>query len=680
MIALSLPLVFSAIRATLRYRDRVDRVLSLATAAQGLPFALPPMPVDMKPFREEMRAFFRSGEGLTILVLHGLAERFAQLDAQLTGGQGITDPTLLQSFDQCTELYRRARSIGPFLLQPELKDPAMLARYAATGPGDDARLAYFVVESDRLSRNTTLARLVLTTVDTLLEYLGENANTFIANPRTRGWVEGVVQAFAGQDFDDTSVRDLFRDLLAAGVASLLDQTQSLPLKPWVAALCSAINETRRELAQQANGDGARAYDALMRLFGEQGLERLANSLVVRAAEQTALSTDSDLLRRVLRAGLQEIARARDAQGGFVDLFANEAARHRVLEALIEAGLGGTQGVLARIAADGRPFSAAVLTALVDAVRTEAANRQLFAEIAQGEIAGELYAVALAAIATNGQALANESGIPALVADLVAALAAELSAAPSVGKLERVARNRLVAAALEVLAQHAQVLVAEHNYASPIVAAVVDAAAAGAADGFTATDLQQVLGAALQTLVDHVRLALLNKAQAAALAALTAALAGAPAGVRKAAARRALLMSVLTAVAANPKILADATALQRLPMLAKAVLTAMLQAQARELLSDSDVLAGFDAVLLSASRRVRVFIERAEAIADLEALLRQSLTLIEQELGRSIDQPLLPRALEQVAQAYCKAPFVLAVASAQQLQEFFDAIRSWLEQQ
>jgi hypothetical protein len=254
-IGLSMSLVLSAIRATIRYRDRVDRVLSLSTAAEGLPFALPQVPMDTKPQRDEMRRFFRTGEGQTLLVLNGLDQDFTRWDELLRSGHSIQGAALLDNFDQCTELYRRSQGIGLYVLQPQLRDPAMLKSSALSGSGDDARLAYFVVESDRLSKNSTLSRLVLITADTLLELLGEDASSFIAHPRTRSAVESLIKSFtADRDFDDESAREIFRRLLGAAVTTALEDTSLLPNAPLLDALYGAINDVRKELKQQANGN------------------------------------------------------------------------------------------------------------------------------------------------------------------------------------------------------------------------------------------------------------------------------------------------------------------------------------------------------------------------------------------------------------------------------------------
>jgi len=675
-----MPLALSAIRALMRYRDRVDRVLSLSTAAEGLPFALPPIPQDMKPFREEMRAFFRTGEGLTILVVHNLERGFGEWDQGLAAGKAIQDPALLDNFDKCTELYRRARNIGPYLLQPALRDPAMLGRYAASGPGDDARLAYFVVESDRLSRNTALTRILLVTADTLLEYLGENANVFISNPRTRGVVESLLEEFAGkQDFDDESTQHIFRALLGAGVVAVLDHTEVPPNYPVLKALYGAINDVRKEIKDKAEGDDTRTQDTLARLFGENGLERIGRFFMVRVAADPSLAVDGKVARDAVKAALGEIVAAYEASGTFKGLFASAEARNRVLEALIEVGAGHAAEVLKRRGADGKPLSSAVLTALAASVQVEAGKRGLFAAVAKGEIVGDLYAVALSAVAVNAAALADEAKVSPVVAELLAALAGSLESVPFRAGLPPAARDKMVSAALKVLAKHPEVLAGDRKYASAVAAAALEAAAAGAPDGLAAEDLEAVLDAALTAAGDNALLAGMSEAQAQALKAVTDAVAAAPLpGLRQAAARKALLFAALAAINTNPRVWTSERARRQLQPLIAALLAVVREGRARQLLSDSDVVEAFEVLLGAVAERAKGLLAREGASEDLKAILGKAWDLVEEELGRTLDRERVPALLARVALAYCKAPFAIAQVPPETVDKLLNDIRDWLD--
>src|SRR5262245_37945191 len=123
-----MPLVLSAIRAVMRYRDRVDRVLSLSTAADKLPFDVPPVLGDPADYFEPMRIFFRTPEGQTILAVQGLQEGFNTWDRMVRDKQPVDAPALKQNWLDCSALYRRTVNMGPYLLQPELKSAAALQK------------------------------------------------------------------------------------------------------------------------------------------------------------------------------------------------------------------------------------------------------------------------------------------------------------------------------------------------------------------------------------------------------------------------------------------------------------------------------------------------------------------------------------------------------------------------
>lgn len=677
--ALSMPLILAAVRALMSYRDRVDRVLSLSTAAEGLPFALPPVPLDMRPYREEMRAFFRTEDGRTILVIHALWEGFVAWDRLLADDRTITDPVLRDNIDKCVELYRRARSIGPYLLQPALKDPETLQRYAESGPGIDARLAYFIVDSDRLSRNSTLTRILLVTADTLLEYLGQNANTFISNTRTRIIVESLIEEFAGkQDFDDYSAQEIFRSLLGAGVAAVLDHTEALPDKRALVALYGAINNVRKEIKEKQGNDG-KAYDTLARLFGEGGLERIGRFFLDRVAADTSLVTHGETIGAAIKAVLSEIVAAYDADGTFIGLFADQAARQRILEALVEVGAGRAVTLLERKGSDGRPFSSAVLAALATSVQQETNKHQLFKNIASGRIYGDLFAVGLASVATNPKALSDELEIPKVMAELISAMAVTLEGTSFPENLDSSQRDKLVSAALSVLSKHPEALTGIHGYAGAVLAAALQGAALGMADGFTAEDLEDVVDAALKAAGDNATLAGMADAQAAALKAVTDTIGGSSlTALSTRLARKSLLFAALAAVNASPKVWSSEQARHTLQPLISALIDVLKEGSKRQLLSDSAMVDAFAVLMKAVGTRARGIVARTDASADLKSILLKGLDLAEEELGHTVTQESIPALLERIALAYCKSPFVLADMPGETIDRFFNDIREWLD--
>src|SRR5262245_34689924 len=102
---LAIPFALSAIQALVRFRGRVDTILSLNEAAVDLPFALPPPPQDIAPHIDPMVAFFRTPVGEPILDLRGLRAEF-ELVAADPHAPALQDPR-----DRLLDLYFKANDV-----------------------------------------------------------------------------------------------------------------------------------------------------------------------------------------------------------------------------------------------------------------------------------------------------------------------------------------------------------------------------------------------------------------------------------------------------------------------------------------------------------------------------------------------------------------------------------------
>src|SRR5688572_9889631 len=75
---LAIPVALSAIQALIRFRGRLDTILSLSEATAELPFILPPLPRDDTVHIDLMLTFFAEDEpGRAALEIKGLANDFA---------------------------------------------------------------------------------------------------------------------------------------------------------------------------------------------------------------------------------------------------------------------------------------------------------------------------------------------------------------------------------------------------------------------------------------------------------------------------------------------------------------------------------------------------------------------------------------------------------------------------
>ncbi|MDX1431189.1 MAG: hypothetical protein R3286_01950, partial [Gammaproteobacteria bacterium] len=225
------PLAMSAIRGLLRYHEQLDRVLMTREAAADLPFVLPPAPDALHRHVDDMKRDFATDEGAALLELGGLAETFARFP-------DVTDAEL----EELVRLHLEADGLELAKVGP----PDDFQVEAAPGREQDARLAYFMVSSHRLSRNPTVTRVILATADTLLEVAGENAGLFVADPKTAGVVSSLLREFAGEaDLDDLSAKLIVRRLLGSAVVAAVEKRGALPEHPALHVLYGALADVRR---------------------------------------------------------------------------------------------------------------------------------------------------------------------------------------------------------------------------------------------------------------------------------------------------------------------------------------------------------------------------------------------------------------------------------------------------
>ena len=91
---LAIPVAISAIKALVKFRGRLDTILSLSETATGLPFVLPPAPTFNAPYIDAMAAFFGGELGQGILVIRGkqAQDDWAAVKPTLVPGTAVAGP------------------------------------------------------------------------------------------------------------------------------------------------------------------------------------------------------------------------------------------------------------------------------------------------------------------------------------------------------------------------------------------------------------------------------------------------------------------------------------------------------------------------------------------------------------------------------------------------------------
>jgi hypothetical protein len=511
----------------------------------------------------------------------------------------------------------------------------------------ELRLAYYAVQSQRLSRNPALVRVLLVSADTLLAFAGQNANLFIANPQTRSLVANLLDEFAGKrDFDDEGVEAIFKSLLGSTVLAFANNPGSLANKPALKALFAALGNVRDSLGN----------DFVARIISVDGFERLVAAYATEVAKDPSFITENDLAAQVLTATLTEIGK------NFPQIVDDPRALLGALEAGLGAAAANVSGVLQR-ELGGTPLLAAVLSGVLKQVAALGQTNQLFAQIASGQIIPDIYKTALLAVAANPIKFANQSDVEKFISDLIAGLANALSQ-QELSKLFTADTLKVIASeSLSVLAADPQFIAGNNQFATNLLAAVFKASATAVADGLTRDDLIEIAQAAIQASASNVALLNLNDRLAAVIVSIGEAIAAA--GLQQLAnaqGRKAILLAALRAVAANPAVWGQLQAASLIQPLTQAILQG-LATDPTHLLSGPVLVDAVSRILLAAVRRGQQIIDQKVKPDDLKKLLTLALGQASEQIGQKIDGENLPAFLERVVAIFLTSPFALTDALA-----------------
>jgi hypothetical protein len=655
-LPLTVPLVISAIRALIRYRHRVDTILAMHTLEEGLPFRLPRPPTDHMAHFNDMLRFFETENGCIALALNDLSDDFNavkkahQTDASLPG----------KPLRRCFALYFDAAEIDPKTWAPGADD-ADIRKADLDRPSEEMRLAHFVVESERLSRNRPLTRILLTTADTLLEFFGENAGTVISNPKTAVVVEDLLTEFAVKhDFDDDSLRQIYKRLLNSVAIAVLDNPGVLPNRPLLKALFGALNDIRSEM-----GDAGDEFVA--RLITDEGFEKLVSAFLCQVAEDPAFITADKIAQEVIAATLRELGRnfPRILEG-------DKKAVFGVIEAGLALGTSHVDTLLAR-KMGGHPLLTVVLCDAAKTVNTLAMQNAFFKQLATGDIFSDLYKTVLAAIAANPAALAEAAEIKVFTAELIAAYADILSRNKIKEVLSTETLRELVHDSLKVMSRYPEVVGRDNRFAAQVTAAVFEAAAPLVKDGFRRDDIVVVLEAAVAAANENLALLETKDCLTAILAAVGEALATDSLKVLLTSkGRRAALLAALQAVAVNPTVWRNLEAKNLVQPLVVGLLAGVAN-DPTGLISGPVLVDYLRRSMTAAARRGKRFVDEDLDPGVLQAVLSIALTSAEKEIGNAIDAESLPLFLERVLQAFLKSPVAIDLDDADKIEALAEAI-------
>lgn len=629
----AIPLALSAIKALLRYRRRIDEILSMKETTEKLPFVLPEPPMDDKPYWNDMIQFFelKDGTGKALLLVKNLQTTFEQFVRVVKEGKE-PDYGSRKAFYRlyCEASGKRIQVIGP--VQPSADIIA--------GANPDMILAYYVVSSHRLSQNPAVTRILLATADTLLEIAGQNAGLFISDPKTRAIVETLIDEFAvKRDFDDDKSELILKALLGSAIVAVAENTGKLAEKPALKPLFSALGDVRKDL-----GD-----DFVAKIISHEGFNALASKYLTHVANDPSFITKDEFFKTVLSKTLLELS------GKFETIQKDPKTILGVLEVALTASAANVDGILSRKFGD-KPLLVAVLSAVADQIEQLGKDNNLISSIGSGTLFPAVYSTVLKAIEANLSLINDGIKTKDYVGNLLAGLAGVLAnykpgTQPSTELLEN-----LMVKSLNILAMQPDFLGKNQKFANAILAAVFKTGAQVGSDGFSIDDLLAVIQEAIKVATGNIGLVKMDDKYASLIESFGIALGQqdvrkllTPEGLKDA------LFAIFKTVAANPTIWNGLQERNLVQPIIQAVLS-ILAKDPTNLLSGPRLVNAIYQIFIMLARQGNKLINGNITPDTIHELLKNALTRAQSEIGNSIDGENLVNFLVQVLKTYIQNPF------------------------
>ncbi|NIO07621.1 MAG: hypothetical protein GTO40_06280 [Deltaproteobacteria bacterium] len=651
-----IPVAVSAVRSLIRYRIRVDHILAVKKTSDALPFTLPPLPKVNFEDTPAMAKYFQSEQGQLLLDAANLSEVFA--DFQSGGRRRNMKKTtdLLKLYYRTTggRSSSTGRSSGP-----------------GFSPNAEKALAYYMVNSYRLSTSSATTRILLATADILMEFAGDNAAIFISNPKTASIVTTLLREFAARhDFNEQSLDNVYKKLLGSAVVAALDNKESLPEHPALLVLYSALGDVRQQL--EANGD-----DFVARIISAGGFQRVVSSYLTKPVtdpaflEMLAHLTGTDKLheaeRRLIREafGATLITLGRDLP----EIIEDPVKLTGVLEAAINSAAANASGVI-RVLGDEQPL----LKVVLHSVAAEVARRKdLFDTLASGELLGAIYKTSLATIAADPKTMINQLEVNGAVQKIVIRLAEELSRNSLKTTLERLKDEKglplvsqLISRSILVLGEYPKVLTSNNVFASAVMGSALNAGADLVRDGLQVEDLMEVIREGIKSAASNIEFAKMNEPLRTLLTAVGASVSKGDLRTKLATPeiRRDVLLQMIRSVASNPKVWNDFGGKDIAQPLVTGILDGLTK-DANHLLSGDATVEAFKQSLRAVSRRGNLLLQQGNVYDEVEAVLVKALEAADHEIGRTMTGEDIPDFLGRVLFTFFKDSLTLATAAGRE---------------
>lgn len=506
-----LPIAISGVRALLKFRDRLDTILVTSEASAKLPYRLPPIPdIDRTP-TPVLTAFFsivgKDPDDLTAVEKE--KEPIITLVIENKGLEKIVEKIVAGTSLEVSDISELRKGYSEALRLVEATRGLARPHLDAARDGENERhwidgsdkLAYYIVDSARVSNNPAFARILLATADTLMEFVGQNASLLVSDAKTAGVISTLLDEFALKgELDDMGPDLLFRHLLGA-VAVTLENHRHLTKDSRVgSALVGALADLRAN-PPQTSGATANGDEFVADILTGDGFARLMAATATRLGQDRHFAQTENMLRKTIGAVLREIGEVLP-DGGF-----SSADGHRIFEAaiaVISEDFENRYNPDAR--PDGKTIAGFVLSILAEQINTAATDNSLVGSLKSGAIFPDLYRAVLQGIAANPGLIADTGKSKAYIGAMVKSIASTLAETPLNDTLNRVMIERIIGDSLLITAQHASLVTGGNDYAAKIIEAALITAAPLVRDGITMDELRDIVDTAVRAAAENLALA------------------------------------------------------------------------------------------------------------------------------------------------------------------------------
>ena len=607
-----IPVAISAVQSLLRYRVRVGHILAVKKTSDALPFTLPPLPKVNFEHTTLMAEYFNTKQGQLLLEAANMSGTFTDFQS------GRPAPNHEEDHRSTEALLQDHREAGPS--HPPLGSSLSLNSNA------ERALAYYMVDSYRLSASSATTRILLATADILMEFAGDNAALFISNPKTASIVTTLLREFAAKhDFNEQSLDNVFKKLLGSAVIAALDNKGSLPDHPALLVLYSALGDVRQKMGK--DGD-----DFIAKIISAEGFQTVVSSYLTTTVkdpsfmEMLAKLSGTESLDEPKRRLVREVFGATLMSLGkdFQDILEDPAQLTGVLDAAIATAAKNANGVI-RVLGDEKPLLSVVLEAVAGQV---ASRKSFFNSIGSGELVGAMYKASLEAVAANPKSMVSQLDVNMTVEKIVGGLAEELSRNSLMTTLQSLKSEKgmplvsqLVSRAIQVLGENPQIMMGNNAFGNAMIGSVLEAGADLIRDGLDVDDLLKVARVGINSATNNLEFAKMDYQLRTLLQSVGELVNSGDIKEKLATTenRRDTLLLLLQTVASNPKVWNEMNQRDMAQPLVMGVLHGLAK-DPTNLLSGPVMVDAFKQGLRAISRRGTLFIQRENSSKEVEAVV------------------------------------------------------------